>query len=43
MEIFLIVATSMLIAVFITDTVCKRSAYLCQQVEVAKRQPTIRK
>jgi len=43
MEIFLIAATSLLIAVFITDTLRKRSAYLCQQVEVAKQQPTIRK
>ncbi|MFN8386550.1 MAG: hypothetical protein U0X92_09055 [Anaerolineales bacterium] len=43
MEIFLIVATSMLITVFIADTSQKRNAYLCQQVESAKRQPTIRK
>jgi len=36
MEIFLIAATSMLIAVFIADTSQKRRAFLCQQVD-AKR------
>jgi len=43
MEIFLVAATSTLIIVFIIDTLRKRSAHLCQQAEVAKRRPTIRK
>lgn len=43
MEIFLIGTLTTLIAVFIVDTSRKRRAYLCQQVESAQQQPTIRK